>query len=154
MPKQEREVAVSNQGANLVIIVFGGFFFILGLVLAGRMWWMGSRWPSPDVHAKASEIERVASLRLGVSALIGGACVVGGGIFLALAPESARSGAAGGAIMVLILEALVAVVMIFRSGIKLSDRAAGVRIQDKLPKRPTLYLVWPSKQDPDNSNPN
>jgi len=146
---------MSSQNANLVIIVFGGFFFLLGLVVAGRMWLMGCRWQVPDAHAKAAEIEGVASLRLGISSLLAGGCIAGGGAFLAWMPESARNGFAGGFLLVLLVEAIVAAVWVFRSAERLSSRAVGVRIQEKLPKRPTLYQIWPPRPpENDNANPN
>ena len=146
---------MSSQNANLVIIVFGGFFLLLGLAVAGRLWLMGYRWQEPDAHAKAEEIEGVSSLRYGVSCLIAGVCVTGGGAFLAWVPETARNGVAGGAILVVAFEAIVAAVWVFRSAERLSSRAVGVRIQEKLPKRPTLYQIWPPRPpDKDNANPN
>ncbi|HEY2004210.1 MAG TPA: hypothetical protein VGH44_03775 [Candidatus Saccharimonadia bacterium] len=141
------------QSQDLTIMAFGALFFLCGLVLTARAWAMGHRWPTPGTDASADRIDGTANLRLGAAALLGGACMAIAGALLAAAPKTALNGLTGVAVMVVTLGILVVVVMLMRACLKLSARAASVRVRDSLPKRPRWYLVWSPPPD-DHPSPN
>lgn len=135
------------QSQDLIIIAFGALSFLGGMVFAGRAWSVGHRWTEPGTNAGADRIEGCANLRFGAAALLGGGCIIASGTLLATASTALLNGLPGVAMLTAVLGILVVVGALMRSGLRLTARAASVRVRDSLPKRPRLYLVWPPPPD-------